>query len=56
VKNKLGDQVKEMWYIDGLFTAPSSQGQGYGGALLDAITSQVRHPFMPTLIIRHNPT
>jgi len=56
VKNTLGNRVKEMWYIDGLFTAPSSQGQGYGGALLDAVTSQVRHAFLFKAIGRHTPT
>lgn len=45
VKNALGDDVKEMWYIDGLFTAPSNQGRGYGRALLNAVISQVDDTF-----------
>jgi GNAT superfamily N-acetyltransferase len=58
VTNTLGDYTKRMWYIDGLFTAPSSQGQGYGSALLDTVTCRVRRPIMPARIsiIRHECT
>ncbi|PPQ65957.1 hypothetical protein CVT26_010719 [Gymnopilus dilepis] len=35
----LGDRVKEMIYVSLLATAPNSQGQGYGTALLSTIIS-----------------
>ncbi|KAF8969471.1 hypothetical protein BDZ97DRAFT_246528 [Flammula alnicola] len=35
----LGDRVKEMLYVGLVATDPQSQGHGYGGALLDTITS-----------------
>lgn len=39
MKRSIGDRVDKMWYIEGLCTDPLSQGQGYGGALLDAVTT-----------------
>ncbi|KAF9461714.1 hypothetical protein BDZ94DRAFT_1263159 [Collybia nuda] len=39
VSRTIGDSVKKMWYIDGLATDPNSQGQGFGGALLDSIAT-----------------
>ncbi|KAF4575096.1 hypothetical protein EYR36_006452 [Pleurotus pulmonarius] len=35
-----GDRVKSMVHIDGLATSPQSQGRGYAGALLDAVTAK----------------
>ncbi|KAG9218881.1 hypothetical protein CCMSSC00406_0001005 [Pleurotus cornucopiae] len=35
-----GDRVKDMVHIDGLATSPQSQGRGYAGALLDAVTAK----------------
>ena len=37
-----GDGLDEMWYVDGLCTAPHSQGRGYSGTLLDEVTAMVR--------------
>ncbi len=37
-----GDRVKSMVHIDGLATSPQSQGRGYAGALLDAVTAKVQ--------------
>ncbi|KAJ8698480.1 hypothetical protein PTI98_005186 [Pleurotus ostreatus] len=35
-----GDRVKNMYHIDSLATSPQSQGRGYAGALLDAVTAK----------------
>lgn len=43
VSRTIGDQADKMWYIDSLATDPGSQGQGFGGALLDSIATFVRH-------------
>ncbi|KAG6852604.1 hypothetical protein C0991_010690, partial [Blastosporella zonata] len=48
LKRMLGDRVDEMWYVDGIFTDPASQGHGYGGALLDAATTMVTVPVIET--------
>lgn len=37
----IGDRIKDMIYVDLLATQPQSQGHGYGGALLDTVTSLV---------------
>ncbi|XP_006460323.1 hypothetical protein AGABI2DRAFT_220269 [Agaricus bisporus var. bisporus H97] len=37
ISRSLGDQVKQMLYIDTLATEPASQGWGYGGALLESV-------------------
>lgn len=41
VSKSLGGRVDQMLYLDTLATEPASQGRGYGGALLDAITTLV---------------
>ncbi|KAJ8454506.1 hypothetical protein ONZ45_g19279 [Pleurotus djamor] len=35
----LGNRVNDMLYVEGLGMNPACQGRGYGGALLDAVTS-----------------
>ena len=37
----LGDRAKDMLTVMILATEPASQNRGYGGALLDAVTSLV---------------
>ncbi|KAF9453049.1 hypothetical protein P691DRAFT_782419 [Macrolepiota fuliginosa MF-IS2] len=37
VSRSLGNRVEKMLYIDTLATEPTSQGWGYGGALLDSV-------------------
>lgn len=46
VSRTIGDQADKMWYIDSLATDPRSQGQGFGGALLDSIATFVRYKLL----------
>jgi len=39
VQNTIGDNVKDMMYVNGICTSPASQGRGYGGAVLDSVTA-----------------
>ncbi|RDB26987.1 hypothetical protein Hypma_005108 [Hypsizygus marmoreus] len=39
VKRTFGDRVDTMWYVESLCTDPEHQGRGYGGALLDSVTT-----------------
>ncbi|KAF8165511.1 hypothetical protein B0H34DRAFT_241977 [Crassisporium funariophilum] len=39
VAETLGDRKEQMLYIDLVATEPKSQGHGYGGALVDAVTT-----------------
>lgn len=41
-KTTIGDSAKDMFYVEGLATAPARQRRGYGGMLLDTITALVR--------------
>jgi ribosomal protein S18 acetylase RimI-like enzyme len=45
VAKTIGNRADQMWYIDSLSTEPASQGQGFGGALLDSVTTLVRMTF-----------
>ena len=38
VSTLFGEYVNEMWLVEHLGVHPSSQRQGYGGALLDSVT------------------
>jgi len=38
VSSLFGDYVNEMWFVENLGVEPSSQHQGYGGALLESVT------------------
>ncbi|KAG6829779.1 hypothetical protein H0H87_010294 [Tephrocybe sp. NHM501043] len=35
LKRMVGERLHKMWYVDGSFTDPASQGHGWGGALLE---------------------
>lgn len=37
----IGDRTEDMFYVDCLATAPTGQGRGYGGAVLDSVTKEV---------------
>ncbi|KAF8069258.1 hypothetical protein FPV67DRAFT_1669274 [Lyophyllum atratum] len=50
VKRSIGDRVEKMWYIEGLCTDPSFQGRGYGGAVLDAVTTLADQAGQPTWV------
>jgi len=39
IKEVIGDRQKDMLHLSGLATAPAYQGKGYGGAVLDDVTS-----------------
>jgi GNAT superfamily N-acetyltransferase len=39
IQNTIGDNAKDMLCVNGICTSPASQGRGYGGAVLDSITS-----------------
>jgi hypothetical protein len=43
VQNIIGDNVKDMMYVNGICTSPASQGRGYGGAVLDSVTAIVSY-------------
>ena len=45
VKDVFGERVEEMYEIQVLATAPEAQGQGYGSALVTAVTDKVGDPF-----------
>ncbi|KAF8069256.1 hypothetical protein FPV67DRAFT_1115472 [Lyophyllum atratum] len=38
VRQAIGDRIDRMWLLDGIWIDPASQGQGYGGALVGAVT------------------
>lgn len=42
VSETLGNRIDQMFYVNLLATDPLSQGRGYGGALLDAVSGLVR--------------
>ncbi|TFK43701.1 hypothetical protein BDQ12DRAFT_191612 [Crucibulum laeve] len=39
ISKHLGDRVNDMLYLEIVATEPASQGRGYGGALVDAVTA-----------------
>jgi len=53
-ESTLGDRAKDMYYIDVPGTAPASQGQGYGGMLVDAITALADKDGRATYLLSSN--
>ncbi|KII94945.1 hypothetical protein PLICRDRAFT_169647 [Plicaturopsis crispa FD-325 SS-3] len=51
---KIGQRIDEMVKLDGLATEPASQGRGYGGALVDAVTAFADSQSRATLLYSSN--
>ncbi|KAF8165512.1 hypothetical protein B0H34DRAFT_242067 [Crassisporium funariophilum] len=54
VRRAIGDRVKDMLKIMILATEPASQGHGYGGALLDGVTSLADVLGQPSMLYSSN--
>jgi len=54
VKNTLGEKVDDMLYVDLLATSPTSQGKGYGSALVAAVTSMADLQNRTTFLLSSN--
>ena len=55
MKDLLGDAEKEMRAINSLATDPDFQRRGYGGALVDYVTSLADAEGRPTYLLSSNP-
>jgi len=54
VEKAIGDRTKDMFYVDGLATAPAEQGHGYGGAVLDSVTKEADVQHRGTWLVSSN--